>query len=459
MGAAAPQPSQPLSGVPAGAKPFLFLASCPEECLQNAVDVVVRCGGFHCAVGAGGSLPSSRAAGANSAHLLTMMGKSGTAGIAAAFGAWRGRVEAQFLTLRQLSPPGRKVIAVAIAGFGHCNDERAYLQELCGRRGFEQLAVKQCGDLDDLSRWLKDEGFAGADALPCALGLDAGPVQSGLCVSRSPRGTVPLPSPSLSKAVAGNGDGKGLWASLFQSAVDPQVAHRERLLSDLTALVVELRGLSETSPAAELYEAARRLMEVASTAKAAGATDEEVFEGECRVIELEELAAAKEEAERRAGWLWPSLCCFCCSSAPQVHEDSAHFQADLGGLPYVSGAHVADAASMQLPLGVKCLYLSPSWSGWVPARVSGCDVRGGTYHLNIRKHVKLENIRPASDALAAEAWPPGTWVTYQSETFGQGVPAVITGFKEGRGGAEGVYDLDVKINAPCDRIRPRLHPT
>jgi len=90
----------------------------------------------------------------------------------------------------------------------------------------------------------------------------------------------------------------------------------------------------------------------------------------------------------------------------------------------------------------------------MPAFVTSFNDSDGTYNLDVRQHAKLENISPAPDAPASEAWPPGTLVFYESSSMRHWLPAVVRSYNENRG--EGTYNLDVRDAAVCDRIRPRL---
>jgi len=390
-----------------------------------------------------------------------------------------------------MSPPGRKVIAVAIAGFGVCNDQRAYLKELCGKPEFRQLEVKQCGDLDDMERWLQSEGFAPEDeprggTVGCNTAASVMSAVSFGCHKPGSKALLPpmsLPTPPAPVQTQGGGaEHMGVWASLFGTKANAEAAKRERLLADAERTKEESQDLSEKNTSEELYEAAGRIMKAAGAARAAGVTEEELFDAEARLIELEEMAQAVEAAVERSN----SCCWWCCSggSKGKTKTDVLGSQADvltsrregdnimdtcdasdeqeerirfLEKEVQMQNARLEDERSkLRLPEGTKCLYLSSSWSGWVPARIVGFDGENGAYHLNIRKHVKVESISPGPDALANEAWPVGALVTYQSESLGKDLPAVIRAFNEGRGGVESTYDLDVKKAAPCSRIRPRL---
>merc|ERR1740121_756881 len=107
----------------------------------------------------------------------------------------------------------------------------------------------------------------------------------------------------------------------------------------------------------------------------------------------------------------------------------------------------------RLPAGTKCRYYSTSQSGWIPAVVGGFNDSDGTYNVDVRPHAKSENICPAPDVPAAEAWPPGTSVLYESSSMGSWLPAVVFSFNEGSGEREGTYNLDIRECASVDRMR------
>merc|ERR1719160_1927608 len=107
----------------------------------------------------------------------------------------------------------------------------------------------------------------------------------------------------------------------------------------------------------------------------------------------------------------------------------------------------------RLPPGTKCQYWSASYSTKWPARVQQYHADDGTYSLDIRQHAAVENIFPDPQASAGEAWPPGTHVQYQSNSFNQLVPAKVLSYNEPADGREGTYNLDIRQCAQVDRIR------
>eukprot|EP00406_Dinophysis_acuminata_P012534 CAMPEP_0179228688 /NCGR_PEP_ID=MMETSP0797-20121207/9954_1 /TAXON_ID=47934 /ORGANISM="Dinophysis acuminata, Strain DAEP01" /LENGTH=500 /DNA_ID=CAMNT_0020935747 /DNA_START=102 /DNA_END=1604 /DNA_ORIENTATION=- len=118
-------------------------------------------------------------------------------------------------------------------------------------------------------------------------------------------------------------------------------------------------------------------------------------------------------------------------------------------------AAVAPPSSV-LKAGVKCRYNSSTFSGWVPAVVQGFNEMDATYNLDVRDHARIEQISPAPNVPAPDAWPPGTLVYYESSSAKNWLPAVVLSFSASAGsGAEGTYNLDLRENAKVDRIRPR----
>lgn len=110
----------------------------------------------------------------------------------------------------------------------------------------------------------------------------------------------------------------------------------------------------------------------------------------------------------------------------------------------------------RLTAGTKCRYTSTSYGKPFNAVVQAFHEEDATYSLDCRKHADLERITPRGDVTAAEAWPPGTSVLYQSSTEKSWVRAEVRSFNESRGGAApGTYNLDVRSNAEVDRIRLR----
>mmetsp|Transcript_24643 Transcript_24643/g.56894 ORF Transcript_24643/g.56894 Transcript_24643/m.56894 type:complete len:690 (-) Transcript_24643:62-2131(-) len=108
-----------------------------------------------------------------------------------------------------------------------------------------------------------------------------------------------------------------------------------------------------------------------------------------------------------------------------------------------------------LPAGTKCCYVSPSYGSQL-AMVEGFNEEDCTYNLNVRPHAGMSSIMPDPHVPTRDSWPPGTLVTYLYNSATQKtMPGVIQSFNEGKNGAEGTYNLDVRLNASADRIRPR----
>jgi len=442
---------------------------------------VSRYGGFHCLTDDEPEAGGSRASEPQS------------------MASWRGRVEAQFQTLKQMSPRDRKVVGVAIAGFGHCNDQREFLGQLKRRRGFEAFELKQCGDATDMERWLSSEGYrinpecttGGGEGGDRALASRGGARQVGSKDSFG--GGGPLrdslgandPPTAMNSLVGGAAAPEpepkvGLWASILGTTAIVEASRRERVLGDVHRIVEETRGLEAASGLERLREAELAVQAALVDAREAGVEEDELQDAELR---RSELAILVQSAARPAG-CWPWFCCCCnAGAAPNDLEQAALLQsrpcdaeADLSPsskhqerlrfLEEQVNSHMGEITRLRaeefarLPVGTKCMYYSSSWQGWVPAVVVGFD--DGSYDLDVRRHAKLENITPVPGAKRADAWPAGVWVSYQSDSAGGYINAVVKDFAEGAekvGGSvrlDGTYDLDVKRRAVCSRIRPRL---
>lgn len=118
----------------------------------------------------------------------------------------------------------------------------------------------------------------------------------------------------------------------------------------------------------------------------------------------------------------------------------------------------ADAIPAQLPqVGFRCRYWSSSFQGWLPAIIQRFNASNNTFDLDVKVHAAIENISPATDATAAQAWTPGTSVSYKSSTANQWIRAVIKSYNPpAKPSDNGTYNLDVRECADCDRIRPRV---
>lgn len=125
----------------------------------------------------------------------------------------------------------------------------------------------------------------------------------------------------------------------------------------------------------------------------------------------------------------------------------------LGGAFQLGGAPAA-ASGSRLQNNIKCRYSSTSYPGWLNAVVECFNDEDSTYSLDVRQHANPQSISPQPNVSADEAWPPGTWVNYQSLKAGW-IPAVIVKFNDS-GEFRGTYNLDCREYAIVDRIRPRL---
>lgn len=114
-------------------------------------------------------------------------------------------------------------------------------------------------------------------------------------------------------------------------------------------------------------------------------------------------------------------------------------------------------ATLNVGKGMRCRYWSATHGDrWLPACVARVQP-DGTIDLDIKPHASIENISPTADAAEAEAWPPGTSVSYNSSTAKRWIPAVVQSFNSpSSSNPVGSYNLDVRPCADCDKIRPRL---
>mmetsp|Transcript_59285 Transcript_59285/g.141313 ORF Transcript_59285/g.141313 Transcript_59285/m.141313 type:complete len:613 (+) Transcript_59285:81-1919(+) len=113
-------------------------------------------------------------------------------------------------------------------------------------------------------------------------------------------------------------------------------------------------------------------------------------------------------------------------------------------------------ATAPIGKGMRCRYWSQTHGGcWLPARVEKANP-DGTFDLDIKQHACIENISPTPDVPEAEAWPPGTSVSYNSTSAQRWIPAVVQSFNDTCGSSHvATYNLDVRPCADCGRIRPR----
>lgn len=434
-------------------KPWFFLASCPDDQSRDAIEIVNRYGGFHCLADDSPEDELGNADVSDAQHMA----------------AWRGRVETQFSTLKRMSPKDRKVIGVAVAGFGRINQEREFLGQLSRRKGFEQFELKQCGDAADVERWLKSEGYQQEVNLSQNAGCGGDLMSTIACGSRAGAGAGAMralgpgdrPAPYDSHAGTQAGDVTatdaakvGLWASLFGSTAIAEASAKERMLSDVGLAVRAVRELNKDSPIPELKAGGEKLEAAIGEAQSAGVVAEDLEDAIQRRSELAVFADDAERAQSKFAWL-----CFCCSTGSKTQVDELQTHESVTDSPNQQHHALASykESSECLPNGTKVLYYSSSWNGWVPAVVQGFIKAEGTYDLDVRRHAKLENISPPPHVKLHESWPIGCLVDYQSDSAGgQFIPAVVQGFTEAVGAGDGTYDLDVKRRAACSRIRPRL---
>jgi hypothetical protein len=80
-------------------------------------------------------------------------------------------------------------------------------------------------------------------------------------------------------------------------------------------------------------------------------------------------------------------------------------------------------------------------------------VRDGKYTVKMkerRQAVNIEEMRAPDDAMYA--WPPGTKVSYQSNSLGgKWIDATVASFNA----TNGTYNLDVRPGAVPEQVRPR----
>ncbi|CAJ1339658.1 unnamed protein product [Effrenium voratum] len=87
-------------------------------------------------------------------------------------------------------------------------------------------------------------------------------------------------------------------------------------------------------------------------------------------------------------------------------------------------------ATAPIGKGMRCRYWSQTHGGcWLPARVEKANP-DGTFDLDIKQHACIENISPTPDVPEAEAWPPGTSVSYNSTSAQRWIPAVVQSFND-----------------------------
>mmetsp|Transcript_75910 Transcript_75910/g.214675 ORF Transcript_75910/g.214675 Transcript_75910/m.214675 type:complete len:480 (+) Transcript_75910:99-1538(+) len=415
-------------------KPYFFLASCPESQCRDATRLAQKYGGFFCVSEGGG--------GAGDSFMTCQDGR---------FVAWKGKVEGQFLTLKGMSPPGRPIIGVAVAGFGNTNDERDFLGKLSKKRGHEQFRFKQCGDSTDFERWLRSEGYTPVQVL----GLACQPVQGSM--QSLPGGAAPCST----KGAVHNSWGSVLTdmgaAQAWNSATKlfgltgggrSAASRQERLLADVHMVVDEVRGIDKDN--VEVLRAAKAKLRFAiQNAVAVDVAEEDLRDA----LDLE------KELQRLISQLTRWHCFWCC------HADSSSVLKNQDLNPAELGVQAQDdevvtvmhkvGTKSQLPPGTRCRYKSMTRSGWVDGVVQRFNADDGTYDLDVRERAACEYITPHPSVSVAEAWPAGTLVRVVDGSTKRQQDAVILSFNAPSSGGSATYNLDVAERVAVDRILPR----
>ncbi|CAK0853687.1 unnamed protein product [Prorocentrum cordatum] len=224
----------------------------------------------------------------------------------------------------------------------------------------------------------------------------------------------------------------------------------------------ESRAVDASSPE-ELRAAQGRISACLRLAADADAIGDELSEAEVRLRELSRLAADAERARRGCCRRLCCCCCDLCAGTPAENEEAAALLPRDGGERHGQGGEVpsskarakAGAVDGILGPGTKCRYHSATWGTYISTEVTCFNPEDGTYDLLVRRHAKVANICP--DPSVTESWPPGTPVEYQSSSSHGRLPAVVRSYNPPTaGGSDGTYNLDIRENAPADRIRLRL---
>ncbi|CAK0865362.1 unnamed protein product [Prorocentrum cordatum] len=265
---------EPGAPEPDAGRPYFFVAACPVGQAEEAIATAGRYGGFHCLDEQGGGSDSDTAQ---------------------ALAKWKGQAQGQFSILQKLSPEGRKVVVVVVGGAGEQAEQARFLDRLSRRRGYEQLDVKRCRDVQDLERWLKASGYRRVQVL----GLACRPLFSTLFTGGepSPPRSTALPavaeeSPQAGEAEASH-DRTKPWnpvASLMETDLSmlggPFAARRERALSDCEMAVEVSRDVRSDDPQA-LRAAKVKLGAAISDAVAAGVKERDLQRAREREEELQ----------------------------------------------------------------------------------------------------------------------------------------------------------------------------
>jgi len=112
------------------------------------------------------------------------------------------------------------------------------------------------------------------------------------------------------------------------------------------------------------------------------------------------------------------------------------------------------SSQMRLADGSKCML--EQHGQLTIAVVEGFNQSEGCYNLmvdfgNVRRSMTVRSEFIRAPRNAADAWPNGTQVMYESASMSTWVPGVIISFNV----ANGTYNLDVRDGAPPERVRPR----
>jgi len=429
-------------------RPYFFLPSCPEELLVEAKDLVDRYGGFCCV-----SEEDNEE-----------------------YEAWKGKAVGQFMTLKQLSPPGRRVIGIAIAGFSHCNDEREFLRQLTLRKDCEQFELKQCGDVTDVERWIQCEGYRALRGATAFAALESHrSIHSKGSRSKSPATETGGTQTIAGSPARGTAPKNPLWDSmnaLMSGNSAKETARRERLLLDVEQAMAETGSVGTTN-ARSLQEALTKLSTALQDASSAGVAPQELRRAEARHLELQKFIDEEQAKGSIRGFCSSCICC-CRGGEPRQQGAADEFpvdgvKADSTLLGFEFGADKANdkqaaGFATRLPStldsdpilepGTKCCYSSAK-QGLMTAVVKAFNTSDGTYDLDVRPHARPENIFPAGDVPLCRAWPEGILVEYESRSAKHWVAGVIRSYNPGTAHEAGTYNLDVREHASVDRIRLR----
>jgi serine/threonine protein kinase len=133
-----------------------------------------------------------------------------------------------------------------------------------------------------------------------------------------------------------------------------------------------------------------------------------------------------------------------------LESKNEHLQKALITAKATAGGPPQARSNGPLKVGMKCRYYSTSY-GWMNGVVQGFNDQDGTYNLDIRQHAGCDKISPiAAPAGSDDHWPLGTWVAYESSSYGY-IAGVVVGYND----SDNTYNLDVREHAAIDKIRAR----